>query len=82
MLVSGIDYSDYSKLAGNLRDMRKVVNVFPRGWSKDQPAVYDLKTTGNTEDLMARLETLGLEIVRFNMNKIEAKKVGKSWWKW
>ena len=82
LLVSGIDYSDYSKLAGNLRDMRKVVNVFPRGWSKDQPAVYDLKTTGNTEDLMARLETLGLEIVRFNMNKIEAKKVGKSWWKW
>ena len=82
LLVSNLAYSDYSKLAGKLRGMRSVTYAFPRGWEKDAPAVYDRKTTGNAEDLAARLEELGLEILRFNMNKIEIKKVAKSWWKW
>ncbi len=80
--VNGIEYSDYSKLTGELRNMRKVTYVFPRGWEKDQPAVYDVKTMGNAEALAARLEAFGMEIVRFSMNKVEVKKAGKSWWKW
>lgn len=80
--VNGIEYSDYSKLTGELRNMRKVTYVFPRGWEKDQPAIYDVKTMGNAEALAARLEAFGLEIVRFSMNKVEVKKAGRSWWKW
>ena len=82
LLVNNLAYSDYSKLTGELKNMRSVTHVFPRGWEKDQPAVYDIKTTGNAEDLAARLETLSLEIIRFNMNKIEVKKTKKGWWSW
>jgi len=82
LLVNGIEYSDYSKLTGELRNMRKVTYVFPRGWEKDQPAVYDVKTMGNAEALAARLEAFGMEIVRFSMNKIEVKKAKKGWFSW
>ncbi|MBS1258935.1 MAG: hypothetical protein MAG551_01999 [Candidatus Scalindua arabica] len=74
VLVNNLAYSDYSKLTGELKNMRRVTHVFPRGWEKDTPAVYDIKTKGNAEDLAARLEALGLEIIRFSMNKIELKK--------
>jgi len=82
LLVNGIEYSDYSKLTGELRNMRKVTYVFPRGWEKDQPAVYDVKTMGNAEALAARLEAFGMEIVRFSINKIEVKKAKKGWFSW
>ncbi|ODS30685.1 MAG: hypothetical protein SCARUB_04206 [Candidatus Scalindua rubra] len=82
LLVSNLAYSDYSKLTGELRNMRKVTYVFPRGWEKDEPAVYDIKTTGNAEGIAARLEALGLETIRFSINKIEVRKVEKGWWSW
>ena len=45
------------------------------------PAIYDIKTTATEDDITARFETIGLEVLRFKMNKIEVKKVKKSWWK-
>ncbi|MFQ5964336.1 MAG: hypothetical protein ACE5KZ_08640 [Candidatus Scalinduaceae bacterium] len=80
VVVNNLSSSDFAKLAGKLRNLRNVTNVFPRGWEKDKPAIYDVKTTGSAEDLATRIEGLNLEIIRFNMNKIELIK--KSWWKW
>ena len=81
LLANNLTYSDYSRLTGELRNIRSVTSIFPRGWKKGDPAIYDIKTTGNTEDLAVRLETLGLEILRCNMNKIEVKRAEKGWWK-
>lgn len=81
LLVSDLTYSDYSELTGKLRNMRGVTYVFPREWKKGVPAVYDIKTTANTEDITARLEVIDLELLRINMSKIEVRKVKKNWWK-
>ncbi len=78
-MVGDLTYSDYSELTGKLRNMRGVTYVFPREWEKGVPAVYDIKTTANTEDITARLEVIGLELLRINMNKIEVRKVKKNW---
>ena len=80
LLVSNLAFSDYSKLTGELGSMRSVTYVFPREWEKGAPAVYDIKTKGNAKDIAVRLETLGLELLRFNMNKIEVMKTEKIWW--
>jgi len=81
LLVSDLAYSDYSKLAGKLRNIRGVTYVFPREWEQGVPAIYDIKATATEDDITARFETIGLEVLRFKMNKIEVKKVKKSWWK-
>ena len=81
LLVSDLAYSDYSKLAGKLRNIRSVTYVFPREWGKGVPAVYDIKTTATEDDITARFEEIGLEVLKFKMNKIEVKKVKKGWWK-
>ena len=81
LLVNDLAYSDYSKLAGKLRNIRSVTYVFPREWGKGVPAVYDIKTTATEDDITARFEEIGLEVLKFKMNKIEVKKVKKGWWK-
>ena len=81
LLVSDLAYSDYSKLAGELRNIRGVTYVFPREWGKGVPAVYDIKTTATEDDITARFEEIRLEVLKFKMNKIEVKKVKKGWWK-
>lgn len=81
LLVSDLAYSDYSKLAGKLRNIRGVTYVFPREWEKGVSAVYDIKTTATEGDITARFEAIGLEVLRLKRNKIEARKIKKSWWK-
>ena len=34
LLVNSLAYSDYSKLTGELKNMRSVTHVFPRGWER------------------------------------------------
>ena len=57
--------------------------VFPKGWKKGGPAVFDIKTTGNANDLAKRLEEHNFKILRSNMNIIELQKIQeKPLWSW
>lgn len=83
LVINGISYSEYLTLPAKLGKMRNVMYVFPKGWQKGGPALFDIKATGNANDLAKRLQAHNFQIVRSNMNKIEIQKLQeKSWWSW
>jgi hypothetical protein len=83
LVINGISYSEYLTLPAKLGKIRNVMYVFPKGWQKGGPALFDIKATGNANDLGKRLQAHNFQIVRSNMNKIEIQKLQeKSWWSW
>ncbi len=83
LVMNSISYSEYLALPEKLGKMRNVMYVFPRGWKKGGPAVFDIKTTDNANDLAKRLEEHSFKILRFNMNIIELQKMQeKPLWSW
>jgi len=83
LVINDISYSEYLTLPAKLGKMRNVMYVFPKGWQKGGPALFDIKATGNANDLAKRLQAHNFQIVRSNMNKIEIQNLQeKSWWSW
>ncbi len=83
LVINGLSYSEYLTLGDQLENMRTVFSVFPKGWKNGGFAHFDIKTTGNENNLAKRLHRHNFKIIKSNMNKIELQKMeNETLWDW
>lgn len=75
LIVNGCSYTQMNQIMQALKDMRGVTAVYRRTF-ENNIAVIDVQTTGNVDDLAARLDSLAsprVEVVMVTRDKIEVR---------